>query len=74
LALSLGSTKAEMFRRRADAFWIIGFSLLVLEPILILFSVGLVVVGVVRLALWISYFIFTLRVFLETQSWLRKAK
>lgn len=73
LALSLGSTKAEKFRRSADTLWVIGFSLLVLEPSLILLTVGLVVVAVVYLILWISYFIFNVYVFTETQSWLRNA-
>ncbi len=74
LALSLGIAKPEKFRRKAETLWVIGFSLLVLEPSLILLSVGLVAVAVVFLVLWISYFIFVVHVFIETQSWLRKAK
>lgn len=74
LALSLDIAKPEEFRRKAETLWVIGFSLLVLEPSLILFSVGLVAVAVVFLVLWISYFIFVVHVFTETQSWLRKAK
>ncbi len=74
LALSLDIAKPEEFRRKAEQLWVIGFSLLVLEPSLILFSVGLVAVAVVFLGLWISYLIFVVHVFTETQSWLRKAK
>ncbi len=67
-------TKPEKYRRRADTFWSIGFSLLVLEPSLILFTVGLIVVASVWLVLWIFYFIFSVYVFTETQSWLRKTR
>ena len=79
LALSIGSTKAalwqhEKLRRSADTLWVIGFSLLILEPILILLTLGLVIVAYVYSILWISYFIFSVYVFTETQSWLRKAK
>lgn len=74
LSLSHSSLKAEMFRQRADRLWLVGFSLLVLEPSLILFTVGLIFVGVVYLALWIAYMVFEVYVFKEIQSWLRKAK
>src|SRR5207245_920028 len=33
------------FARRGDRFWLLGYSLLFLDPSLILFSVGLAVVG-----------------------------
>ena len=79
LALSIGNTRAaiwqhEKFRRTADTLWVIGFSLLILEPILILLTVGLIVVAYVYLILWVSYFVFSVYVFTETHSWLRKTK
>jgi len=46
--------------RRADLFWFVGYSLLFLAPALILFAVGLLLVGAVWLALWIGYMIFAL--------------
>jgi len=70
-ALSL-KTKPEDYRRRADTFWVIGFSLLILEPSLILFTVGLVIVAVVWFVLWISYLLFSAYVFTQTQSRSRK--
>jgi len=74
LALSLAIGKAERFGQRGEEFWLVGFSLLLLEPSLILFSVGLVVVGLVLLALWIAYFIFAVYAFTITRSWSRQAK
>ncbi len=54
-------------------FWVVGFSLLILEPTLILFAVKLIPVAVAYLVLWASALIFTVYVFRETQSWLRKS-
>ena len=65
--------KANKYRRKADILWLIGFSLLVLEPSLILFTVGLTIVAVVYLILWISYFIFQFYMFAEIQSLRRNA-
>ena len=73
VAPSHGASKVEKYRRRADIFWLIGFSLLVLEPSLILFTVGLTVVAVVYLVLWISYLLFQFYMFTEIQIWRRKA-
>jgi|ERR671923_1086381 hypothetical protein len=74
LSLAHDSTMAETLRRRADTLWLIGFSLLVLEPSLILFTVGLVAVAAVYLALWVAYMFIEIYVFSQIQSWLRKAK
>jgi hypothetical protein len=49
--------------RRGDRLWVVGYSLLFLAPALILFGVGLVVVGAVWLGLWLGYLLFTLRFF-----------
>ena len=65
--------KAAKYRRRADTLWLIGFSLLVLEPSLILFTVELTLVAVVYLLLWISYAVFQFYMFAEIQSLRRKA-
>jgi hypothetical protein len=48
---------------RADRFWLLGYTLLFLDPSLILFSVGLLVVGSVWFALWLVYVLFLLRNF-----------
>jgi hypothetical protein len=43
------------FARRGDLLWLLGYTLLFLTPSLILFAVGLAVVGAVWLALWLTY-------------------
>ena len=65
--------KAKKYRRRADTIWLIGFSLLFLEPSLILFTVEQTLVAVVYLLLWISYAVFQFYMFAEIQSLRRKA-
>ncbi len=55
-----------MTERRASMqtgalLWIIGTLLVVLEPALILFTIGLAVVGVVALGAWLLYTFFVLR-------------
>ncbi len=45
---------------KAEAFWLLGYSLLLLEPSLILFTVNLLVVGLYGLVLWLSYQFLTL--------------
>lgn len=41
------------FARRGDVLWLLGFGLLFLEPSLVLFTLGLSLVGAVWLGLWI---------------------
>ncbi|MDA4130617.1 MAG: hypothetical protein OK457_07590 [Thaumarchaeota archaeon] len=43
-----------------EGFWLLGYSLLLLEPSLILFTVNLLVVALYALALWFSYLTLTL--------------
>ena len=54
--------------RRADRFWLLGFTLLFLAPSLILLTVGLVAVGVTWLALWLVYLLFVVRYFPRVQT------
>jgi hypothetical protein len=49
--------------RRADLLWSVGYSLLFLAPVLILFAVGLLVVGAIWAVLWGTYMLFALRNF-----------
>ena len=44
---------------KAEAFWLVGYSLLLLEPSLILFTINLSVVGSYALVLWFSYLFLT---------------
>jgi hypothetical protein len=56
------------YSRRGDRFWLLGCILLFLDPSLILFSVGLVVVGSTWLALWLVYVLFVIRYFPRVQT------
>src|SRR5439155_11922253 len=69
---SLGSRidDAERVRysRRGDRLWLLGYTLLFLDPSLILFSVGLLAVGSAWLALWLVYVLFVIRYFPRVQT------
>ena len=56
------------YSRRGDRFWLLGCTLLFLDPSLILFSVKLLVVGSVWLALWLVYILFAARHFPRVQT------
>jgi len=56
------------YARRGDRFWLLGYTLLLLDPSLILFCVGLVVVASVWLALWLAYLYVALRNFPRVQT------
>jgi hypothetical protein len=56
------------YSHRGDRFWLLGSSLLFLDPSLILFSVKLLVVGSVWLALWLVYVLFAIRHFPRVQT------
>jgi hypothetical protein len=56
------------YSRRGDRFWLLGYTLLFLDPSLILLSVGLVVVGSVWFALWLVYALFVIRYFPRVQT------
>lgn len=64
---SLGSRVDEVsratFARRGDILWLLGFALLFLEPSLVLFTVGLNVVGAIWLVLWIVSAVIVARYF-----------
>lgn len=54
--------------RRADRFWLLGHTLLLLAPSMVLLSVGLLLVGGVWFALWLSYVLFAVRTFPRVQT------
>ena len=56
------------YSRRGDRFWLLGYSLLFLAPSLILFTVRLLAVGSLWLALWVVYLIFVIRFFPRVQT------
>jgi len=59
--LKLTSAKKRVSMQRGALFWLFGTLFVLLEPALILFTVGLTVVGVVALIAWILYALVTLR-------------
>jgi len=62
---SLGSriddAEPDLYSRRGDRFWLLGCTLLFLDPSLILFSIGLLAVGSAWFALWLVYVLFVIR-------------
>jgi hypothetical protein len=69
---SLGSeideTERGVHARRGDRFWLLGYTLLLLDPCLVLVSVGLLVVGSVWFVLWLAYVLFVIRFFPRVQT------
>jgi hypothetical protein len=69
---SLGSriddAERAVYARRGDRFWLLGEILLFLDPCLILFSVKLLAVGSVWLALWLGYLLLVIRHFPKIQA------
>ena len=53
--LSYLDPERALYCRRGDRFWLLGGTMLFLAPSLILFSLGLLAVGSVWLALWLVY-------------------
>ena len=56
------------YSRRGDRFWLVGYTLLFLDPSLILFSLGLLAVGSFWFALWLVYLLFVIRYFPRVQT------
>ena len=52
----------------AATLWLLGYTLLFLDPSLILFSIGLLAVGSAWLALWLVYVVFVIRYFPRVQT------
>src|SRR5262245_3490465 len=71
-AASLGSQVAEderaRYSRRGDRLWLLGYTLLLLDPSLILISIGLRVVGAAWFALWLAYLVLVIRTFPRVQT------
>ena len=69
---SLGSriddAERALYSRRGDRFWLLGYTLLLLDPSLILFSIGLLAVGSAWFALWLAYSLFVIRYFPRVQT------
>jgi hypothetical protein len=59
----IDDAERALYSRRGDRFWLLGYTLLFLDPSLILFSVGLLAVGSAWFALWLVYVFFVIRNF-----------
>src|SRR5437667_5219285 len=59
--LKLSNAKKRASMQRGALFWLFGTLFIILEPALILFTVGLTAVGVVALMAWFLYTLVTLR-------------
>ncbi len=64
----LSDADQAVYRRWGDRFWLLGYTLLFLDPCLILFSVGLTGVGAVWLVLWLVYVVFVVRFFPKVRT------
>ena len=56
------------YARRGDRFWLVGSTLLFLAPSLVLFTIGLNLVGATWLLLWVVYLIFVRRTFPRVET------
>jgi len=72
--LKMGIVEKRTSMRVGTLFWVIGTLFLVLEPALILFTIGLQVVGVVALVAWLLYTFFTLRDARRYQAYHKRLK
>ena len=64
----IDDAERALYSRRGDRFWLVGYTLLFLDPSLILFSVGLLAVGAVWFALWLVFLLFVIRYFPRVQT------
>jgi len=69
---SLGSrvddVERSLYSHRGDRFWLLGYTLLFLDPSLILSAVGLHAVASVWFTLWLVYLVFVVRYFPKVQT------
>ena len=71
LGTRIDDAERALYSRRGDRFWLLGYTLLFLDPSLILFSIGLLAVGSVWFALWLVYLLFVIRYFPRVQTAIR---
>lgn len=64
----IDDAERTLYSRRGDRFWLLGYTLLFLEPSLILFLVGLRGVGATWFTLWLAYGLFLVRYFPRIQA------
>jgi hypothetical protein len=64
----LDAADRALHSRRADRFWLLGYTLLFFAPSLILFAIGLILVGSAWFVLWLVYLLFVIRSFPKVQT------
>ena len=64
----IGDAERALCSLRADRFWLLGCTLLFLDPSLILCSIGLLAVASAWFALWLVYLLFVIRYFPKVQT------
>jgi hypothetical protein len=68
LAGGLSDNERTLQARRADRFWLLGYTTMFLAPSLVLFLVRLRIVASVWLAFWLLYLFFVVRYFPRFQT------
>jgi hypothetical protein len=64
----MSDTERTLCARRADRFWLLGYTTMFLAPSLVLFLVRLRIVASVWLAFWLLYAFFVIRYFPRLQT------
>ena len=64
----ISDTERTLLARRADRFWLLGYTMMFLAPSLVLFQIGLRIVASVWLAFWLLYLVFVVRFFPRMQT------
>jgi hypothetical protein len=64
----IDDAERALYSRRADRCWLVGYTLLFLDPSLILLTIRLFVVASVWFALWLVYVLFVIRYFPKVQT------
>ena len=64
----IDDAERALYARRGDRFWLLGYTLLFLDPSLVLFAVGLLVVACAWFALWLVYLLFVIRYFPRVET------
>ena len=64
----MSDTERTLQARRADRFWLLGYTTMFLAPSLVLFLIRLRIVASVWLAFWLLYVFFVIRYFRKFQT------
>ena len=59
----MSETERSLHARRADRFWLLGYTAMFLAPSLVLFLIGLRAVAIVWFGFWLVYLFFVVRYF-----------